>query len=147
VTVPEYDPDPSVDNILVIDPFTLTKFELVFTGFESPVTMTGLNEIDTRKTSALPLKWHLSDTLGNNVVDPAIFKGIMSYNVTCDKYIGDPKYAIKEVSSGGTGLQNLGNGNWQFNLKIDKKYANSCRKIYAEFTTGDKSPAALFKFR
>jgi hypothetical protein len=147
VTVPEYDPDPSADNILVIDPFTLTKFQLVFTGFESPVTMTGLNDIDTRKTSALPLKWHLSDTLGNNVVDPAIFKGIMSYNVTCDKYIGDPKYAIKEVSSGGTGLQNLGNGNWQFNLKIDKKYANSCRKIYADFNTGDKSPAALFKFR
>ena len=139
---------PSGETIEV-DTFMLSPSKYIFTGFESPVIMTGPNEIDTRKISTIPFKWHLSDTLGNNVLDPASFVSISSYNVTCPPgpIIGDPKYAKQEVSAGNTGLQNLTNGNWQFNMKIDKKYVNTCRKIYAAFNTGDKSPEVLYKFR
>ena len=93
------------------------------------------------------MKWHLSDALGNDVANPASFVNIMSYKVDCSGYAGDPTLAVPEKSSGDTGLQYIGAGNWQFNLQINKEYAGTCRKIYALFDPYQKSPEVIFKFR
>jgi hypothetical protein len=109
--------------------------------------MTGVNEVNTRKVSSLPMKWHLSDARGDPVTNPASFENIMSYMVNCSGYEGDSTLAVPEKSAGDIGLQNIGAGNWQFNLQINKTYAGTCRKIYALFDTGQKSPEVIFKFR
>jgi hypothetical protein len=132
---------------IVNEDFELTPqpWLLTFDGFFDPIVMGTINQINTRKTSTLPMKWHLSDANGDVTTDR--FVNIMSYQVDCIKYIGDPLSAVKEGSSGSSGLQNLGDGNWQFNLEIKKDYAGSCRKLYALFDYDQKSPEVTFKFR
>jgi hypothetical protein len=48
---------------------------------------------------------------------------------------------------GGSGLQYLGNGNWQYNWAVPKNYANTCRVMSVKFSDGSTSPAANFKFK
>jgi hypothetical protein len=119
----------------------------VFTGFEPPVVMNAVNDINTRKISSLPLKWHLSDPQGNSIENPASFVSVLSYNVTCDKLDGNPALAVPESSAGDMGLQYLGGGNWQYNMKINKTYAGTCRNLSVLFDTTLRSPEVAFKFR
>ena len=42
---------------------------------------------------------------------------------------GSTADALEEYASGDSGLQNLGNGFYQFNWKTPKTYANSCKTL------------------
>jgi hypothetical protein len=56
-----------------------------------------------------------------------------------------------ESYSGGSGLQYLGNGTWQFNWKTEKKWAGSCREVVVNLADGTSQGrgyvAAQFTFK
>jgi hypothetical protein len=117
-----------------------------FSGFFDPIEMGILNS--ARAGSAIPVKWQLADADGNDVSDPASFSDLMSYQTDCPNSMVIPSYSgITKVYPGSSGLQYLGNGNWQLNWKIPKNYAGTCRNMYIEFASGQKSPEVLFSFK
>jgi hypothetical protein len=97
------------------------QYEL--SGFFAPIDMTQLNMAQAGKT--VPVKWHMTDPEGNPVSDPAHFAGVSSTGDTCDS---GPTDAIEDYA-GSSGLQYLGDGNWQFNWKTPKDYAGQCRTL------------------
>ena len=52
-----------------------------------------------------------------------------------------------ETYSGNSGLQYLGNGNWQFNWKTPKSYAGQCRVMRLNLADGITSRIAEFQFK
>jgi hypothetical protein len=110
------------------------------TGFFAPIDMTGLNVSQAGKT--VRVKWHVTDADGNSVSDPAHFESVTSVGDACES---GPTDAI-ETYAGESGLQYLGNGDWQFNWKTSKDYAGQCRKL--KLTLSDASTlTADFKFK
>ncbi len=107
-----------------------------FAGFYAPVD--NLPIINSAKAgSAIPTKWRLTDAAGNGISNPASFVSFTSFTVACGVWntaITDP---VPEDYSGNSGLQYLGNGNWQFNWKTPKEYAGQCR--VARVTLNDGS--------
>jgi len=115
-----------------------------FEGFTSPIDMQPVvNSVKAGQT--IPVKWHLTNKDGN-VADTGSFVNLRSYLVGCNEFTGNPESAVEELSSGSSGLQYIGDGNWQYNWKTDKTYAGKCRNIYVDFKEGQKSPEASFKF-
>jgi hypothetical protein len=117
----------------------------IFFGFFNPVdNPPNLNMSNSGQT--IPVKWRITDACGVPVSDPLSFKSLTSYLVNCNTYSGDATSAIEEYSAGSSGLQYLGDGNWQFNWKTSKTYAGQCRMMV--LTLGDKSThTADFKFK
>jgi hypothetical protein len=56
-------------------------------------------------------------------------KSLTSYSLRCGTLTGDPTSAIEAYSSGNSGLQYLGSGNWQYNRNTDKACAGTCRTM------------------
>ncbi len=113
-------------------------------GFTAPIDMEGV--VNTaRAGQTVPVKWHLDSRIGD-VTDPLSFVGLRSYPVSCDEYAVLPADTIEQTSSS-SGLQYLGDGNWQYNWKTAKSYAGTCRMMYVEFMHGQTSPEAIFKFK
>jgi hypothetical protein len=113
--------------------------------FTSPIDMPPV--VNSAKAGqAIPVKWHLTDMNGP-VADTTSFVGLRSYPVSCTDFIGDPEDAVPEYSPGASDLQYKGNGDWQFNWKTPKTYVKQCRNMYVEFSHGQKSPEANFKFK
>ena len=109
-------------------------------GFFAPIEMNGV--VNTAKAGqTVPVKWHLSDPNGD-VSDPASFEGIHSYNVPCESGIMEK---IEEYVAGNSGLQYLGDGNWQYNWKTPRTYAKTCQEMFVQFSDGQALYAA-FKF-
>jgi hypothetical protein len=117
-------------------PGTSHNVAYTFAGFFSPVD--NLPVINSAKAgSAIPTKWRLTDAAGNGISDAASFTSFTSYTVACGAWstaITDP---VPEDYSGNSGLQYLGNGNWQWNWKTPKDYVNQCR--VARVTLNDGS--------
>jgi hypothetical protein len=119
-----------------------------FTGFFSPIDMpqTGVIVWNTSKAGqAIPTKWALTLN-GTPVSDPHSFVELMSYPVSCSTGTGNIETAIEEFAPGNTGLQYLGNGNWQFNWKTSSTYKGTCRVMFVRFSDGTSSAGANFKF-
>jgi hypothetical protein len=53
---------------------------------------------------------------------------------------------IEEYASGGSGLQNLGDGYYQWNWKMPSNYANSCKTMKLDLGEG-LFHTALFQFK
>ena len=91
---------------------------------------------------AIALKWRLVDGNGSPVTTLA------SVNLTVENYqcgLVETADAIEEYSAGSSGLQNLGDGYYQYNWKTPTSYANSCKTLMLDL--GDGTPrTALFKF-
>ena len=68
----------------------------------------------------IPIKWRLTNAIGTPISNPSSFVSITS-SPTSGSCSGTPD-AI-ETYTGSSGLQYLGDGNWQFNWKIPKSYA------------------------
>jgi PKD repeat protein len=117
-----------------------------FSGFYNPIQMGILNS--AKAGSAVPIVWHLSDADGNDVSDPASFSDLVSYEVACpnSRVMPASSYGTK-VYPGSSGLQYLEEGNWQINWKTQKNYAGTCRNMYVEFVSGQKSPEVTFQFK
>jgi hypothetical protein len=116
----------------------LRLYEL--SGFFAPIDNTGPNSAQAGKT--VPVKWHVTDSEGTPVDDPAHFESVTSFGDTCES---EPTDAI-ETYAGQSGLQYLGNGDWQFNWKTSKDYASQCRTLKLTLSDGS-TLTAEFQFK
>jgi hypothetical protein len=114
-----------------------------FTGFFSPIdNLPVVNKANAGQT--IPVKWRITDYNGVGISDPASFVSLTSGSTTC--FPGDPIDVI-ETYSGSSGLQYLGDGNWQFNWKTPKSYAGQCRTMRLNLADGDQDRIAHFQFK
>jgi DNA-binding beta-propeller fold protein YncE len=126
--------------------FTLTPetWRYTFDGFYDPIEMEGVVNY-AKAGQTVPVKWYLSDMNGA-VANPDSFVSLRSYRISCDDLTGEGEAAIEEYSTGSSGLQYLGDGNWQYNWKTTKSSAGKCYEMYIEFDEEQTSMAARFRF-
>jgi len=110
------------------DYFVVYSFSDFFSPIDSEPT---INKAKAGQTIAV--KWRLTDFNGVPIDDPASFVSLTSGSTTCDS--GDPTDAI-ETYAGSSGLQYLGDGNWQFSWKTPKSYAGKCRVMTLDLADG-----------
>jgi hypothetical protein len=112
-----------------------------FEGFFAPVDNNGVLN-SSKAGQAIPLKWRLLDA-NNNPVTSLSSVTVTVASLGCA--LGTTVDALEEYAAGSSGLQNLGNGYYQFNWKSPSSYANSCKTLRLDL--GEGSPrTALFKF-
>jgi hypothetical protein len=125
-----------------------------FVGFELPISDTKINFINAGK--AVPLVWQLffapntpitnltfcSNQNGTNCSAPWVNLGTLP--VTCPG--GPPVHSETISPTGNSGLQNFGNGSYQFNWQTVKG-STGCVKIVATFDTGLVVYPATFQFK
>jgi hypothetical protein len=113
-----------------------------FQGFAAPVDNPPvLNVVNAGQT--VTLKWRLLDAAGEPVTD------LTSVSVTAESLscaAGATLDLLSETATGNSGLQNLGDGYYQFNWKIPKTYANSCRTLHVNLGEGI-TRTALFRLK
>jgi hypothetical protein len=118
-----------------------------FSGFFAPVDRPNTYNV-SKAGQAIPLKWRLTNAAGNGVTGVTGVT-IQSYNVGCSA--GSGSDLIEEYAAGSSGLQDLGDGYYQFNWKTPTSYANTCKSIALTFGTGGlgytTTPAAYFTFK
>lgn len=102
-----------------------------FEGFFQPVDMTGVNGANSGQ--AIPLKFRVTDGNGEPVTDLASVE-VTATSLACD--LGVTPDQLEEYASGNSGLQNHGNGNYQFNWKTPKTYAKSCKTLKLDLGDG-----------
>jgi hypothetical protein len=113
---------------------SLTDVTPILTGFFAPIDMNdGLVNV-AKAGQAIPVKWRLTDHLGNPVDDLTLGSDTLKGDVklawtgsACDN--GIVPDAIEVYASGGSGLQYLGDGNWQLNWKTPKTLAGHCGSL------------------
>lgn len=97
-----------------------------FVGFATPID--NLPTVNSAKAGqTIPVKWQITDFQGVGVADPSSFVAVTTSSGGCSA--AAPFDAV-ETYSGGSGLQYLGNGSWQFNWKAPKSYAGLCRTLH-----------------
>jgi len=126
---------------------TVQPQHYTYAGFFAPID--NLPVVNSANAgSAVPVKW----TLGLNgvpVSNPASFVGLTSYSLSCGDFLANPSAAVEEYAPGTSGLQYLGNGNWQFNWKTPKTYSGAghqCRVMVLTLSDGLQY-TANFKFK
>ena len=115
----------------------------VFTGFDRPVDNNGVLNV-VKAGQAVPLKFRLTDATGAGVTT------LTSVNVTVASLSctsGTTSDELEEYAAGSSGLQNLGDGYYQFNWKTPTNYANSCKTLRLALGDGANPHTALFQFR
>ena len=116
----------------------------LFTGFYSPIDMNNAQN-RVKAGSTVPLKWRLTNAIDGSPVTNLSSASATVANLICGLDVTDD--VIEEASSGGTGLQNLGDGYYQFNWKTPKTYANSCKTLTLTLGGGVvPAQSALFSF-
>jgi hypothetical protein len=93
------------------------------------------------------LKWRLTDASGNpvtNLLSTDVKVSVVNYS--CG--LSTTADLLEEYAAGSSGLQNLGNGYYQFNWKTPTNYANSCKTMTLDLGEGTLTTphTALFKF-
>jgi len=116
-----------------------------FSGFFSPVDNPPVVNV-AKAGQTVPFKWRITDATGTAISDSGSFSGFASYPVGCNEYAGSLLEAIPEQAAGASGLQYLGNGNWQYNWKTSKGYAGTCRMMVLTLRDGAQF-TAIFKFK
>jgi len=123
---------------------TLTVYRYAFAGFFAPVeNPPAVNK--AKAGQAVPVKWKITDANGTGISDPSSFAGLYSYQSNCQTWsqIGPE---VQESAAGSSGLQYIGGGNWQFNWKTPKTYANQCRVMELKLDDGN-TRTARFQFK
>ncbi|CAN5760881.1 hypothetical protein BH24CHL6_BH24CHL6_12870 [soil metagenome] len=111
-----------------------------FAGFSRPVDNGVLNV--AKAGQAIPFKWRLTDANGDPVLTLASVKLTVA-SLSCD--VGSTEDALEEYATGSSGLQNLGDGYYQFNWATPKTYASSCKTAKLDLGEGS-THNAQFKF-
>jgi VCBS repeat-containing protein len=96
-----------------------------FSGFSSPVDNPTIVNY-AKAGQAIPLKWRLMDASGNPVTN------LQNVTVTVKDYscgLYGSVDQVEEYAAGSSGLQNLGNGYYQYNWKTPTGYAKSCKTL------------------
>jgi hypothetical protein len=129
---------------------TLTHTILVkydFVGFSAPVDRPNTMNV-SKAGQAIPLKWTLKNANGAPVTDLATVT-VRAVNMACA--LGTTDDLMEEYAAGASGLQNFGDGRYQFNWKTPTSYASSCKSIELVFAAGGVSytegPHAFFSFK
>jgi hypothetical protein len=132
------------------------QYEVVkFTGFFAPIDNPP-NVNQARAGQNVAVKWRLQRLVNGQLVplaDPTSFASITALQVpgaTCS----GPQDAV-ETTSGSSGLQYLGDGNWQFNWATLRQYKNGCFEMRLNLWdahvrqngTAIGHPAAFAKFQ
>ncbi len=108
--------------------------QYTFGGFYAPVDNSPVvNKANAGQ--AIPVKWRLTDTNGVGISDTSSFTSLTAYAIPCNAWASlptDPQL-LDQVSTSGPLYQ--GNGNWQYNWKTPKNYANTC--MVARVTLAD----------
>jgi hypothetical protein len=104
-----------------------------FIGFASPVDNTNSYMNVLKAGQAIPLKWRLLDA-NNQPVPNLSGVTVTAKTLSCDLQVTQD--LMEEVAAGGSGLQNLGNGYYQFNWASPKSYANSCKTLHLALGEG-----------
>jgi hypothetical protein len=95
-----------------------------FVGFTSPVdNQPTMNS--AKAGQAIPLKWRLMNN-GTPVTNLQSVT-VTASSLTCS--LGSSTDLMEEYASGSSGLQNLGDGYYQFNWKTPTSYAKSCKSV------------------
>ena len=112
-----------------------------FSGFTPPVANPpALNTANAGQ--AIPLKWRIVDANGAPVTDLASV-GVTAVTLACS--LGTTPDQPYETANGG--LQNLGDGYYQFDWKTPKTYAKSCKTLTLDLAEGPgMERTALFQF-
>jgi len=119
----------------------------VFTGFFAPIDNPVTGKMNgTKAGSAVPFKWRLTDANGNPVLSLANVQLTVT-GLTCS--LGTSVDQLEELATGSSGLQNLGDGYYQFNWKTPTSYAKSCKTAHLNLFEGTATPVyhdATFSF-
>lgn len=113
-----------------------------FEGFLPPVDNDMTN--DVRAGRSIPVKWRLTDGLGQPVDDPDSFVSLTSQ--ATPSACGGGADAVEETA-GASGLQSLGDGYWQFNWATPKAYSGQCRTMLLRLSDGATDRTAEFSFK
>jgi hypothetical protein len=115
-----------------------------FEGLNAPVDRP--NTMNASKAGqAIPLKWRLTDYHGVGV-STLTGVSVSVGSLACTAGIAED--ALEEYASGSSGLQNLGDGYYQFNWKTPTTYANSCKQIGLNLGEGSaRNGLAYFNFK
>jgi serine protease AprX len=112
-----------------------------FSGFFQPVD-TSLNTANAGQS--IPLKWRITDANGNPVTD---LQTVAAAAVSLVCPIGVTTDQLEEYASGSSGLQNHGDGYYQFNWSTPRSYARSCKTLTLNLGEGAGSErTADFQF-
>ncbi len=118
-----------------------------FDGLFAPVDRPNTFNV-SKAGQAIPLKWRLTDVHGNPVLNLTSVT-VKVQDAGCAAGVSTDQ--MEEYATGASGLQNLGNGNYQFNWKTPGGYASSCKRIFLEFVPGTpgytEGPLAYFTFK
>lgn len=115
-----------------------------FAGFTAPVENPDVLNV-AKAGQAIPLKWRLTAADGTPVTGLAEV-AVNAVSLTCEE--GQSPEPIEEVADGIAGLQNLGDGNYQWNWKTPKAYAGLCKTLKLDLGEGaGYEHLALFQFR
>jgi hypothetical protein len=112
----------------------------VFVGFAQPVDETALNAAKAGRT--IPLKWRVLGTDQNPVADLTNVT-VKATTLTCAN--GLTPDAIEEYAAGESGVQNLGDGYYQWNWQTPTSYAKSCKTLTVNLGDG-ATHTAQFSF-
>ena len=74
----------------------------------------------------VPLKWRLTDAAGNPVTTLAAVT-VTAVSRPCNPQ--EPVNPIADTAESNTGLQNLGDGYYQYHWKTPTAYSNQCREL------------------
>jgi hypothetical protein len=105
-----------------------------FSGLFAPIDRPNTMNI-SKAGQAIPLKWRLTDAQGDPVTNLGSVVVSVS-GISCA--LGSSTDLVEEVASGSSGLQNLGDGYYQFNWKTPTSYAGSCKSLHLNL--GEGSP-------
>jgi hypothetical protein len=131
-----------------------------FVGWQLPVVNSDLNRVKAGSTR--PLLFQFFDSLGNPVLNLSYcssFTGtvcndggvgapwinISSFGISCPNGAPiNPSTDTTVSSSGSSGFQNNGGGNYQLNWKTQKGWAGSCANAQVTYFTGGAANVVLF---
>ena len=115
-----------------------------FIGFLSPVDNPPIMN-SAKAGQTIPLKWRITDANGNPVTD-LTGVSVTAVSLSCPSVPATD--AIEEYATSNSGLQNLGDGYYQWNWRSPTSYANSCKTLKLDLGEGAGfEHLALFQFR
>jgi hypothetical protein len=127
----------------IADPVSVDySVTFLFTGFFSPVDNNGVLNI-AKAGQIVPLKFRITDANGNPITT---LTGVTVTAVSLSCSVGTSTDLIEEYATGSSGLQNLGDGYYQWNWKTPSSYANSCKTMKLDLGEG-LFHTALFQFK
>jgi hypothetical protein len=115
-----------------------------FIGFTSPVDNPSIMN-SAKAGQTIPLKWRITDADGNPVIN-LMGVSVTAVSLSCPS--APTTDAIEEYAASSSGLQNLGDGYYQWNWRSPTSYANTCKTLRLDLREGvGFEHLGLFQFR